>query len=110
MDLRGFDVRTVGPRDASDALIGGTRYAVFQAEAHVDITSWLRAIAFVDAGHAWREGGWPGLSNLLVSTGAEVRFAVPYFRLPLRLIYAYNARRDDFHPQHKFRVAIGPLF
>jgi outer membrane protein insertion porin family len=110
MDLRGFDVRTVGPRDASGALIGGTRYAVLQAEAHVDVTSWLRAVAFVDAGHAWREGGWPGLSNLLVSTGAEVRFAVPYFRLPLRLIYAYNARRDDFHPRDKFRVAIGPLF
>jgi outer membrane protein assembly factor BamA len=108
-DLRGFDVRSVGPSDAAGALTGGTRYAVAQAEAHLDVTSWLRAVAFVDAGHAWREGGWPGLSGLRVSTGAEVRFALPIFRLPVRLIYAYNPARDDFHPRQKFRVAIAPL-
>jgi outer membrane protein insertion porin family len=108
-DLRGFDVRTVGPRDASGALAGGTRYAVLQGEAHLDVTSWLRAVAFVDAGHAWRAGGRPALADLLVSTGAELRFALPYFRLPVRLIYAYNAERDDFHPRSTFRVAIGLL-
>jgi outer membrane protein assembly factor BamA len=108
-DLRGFDVRTVGPRDAAGALTGGTRYFLAQAEAHVDVTSWLRAVAFVDAGHAWNEGGWPGPSNLLVSTGAELRFAVPVFRLPVRLIYAYNPSRDAFHPRDKFRIAIGLL-
>jgi hypothetical protein len=39
----------------------------------------------------------------------EARFALPYFRLPVRLIYAYNPAREDFHPRSKFRVAIGPL-
>jgi outer membrane protein insertion porin family len=108
-DLRGFDVRTVGPRDAAGALTGGTRYALVQGEVHLDLTSWLRAVAFVDAGHAWRAGGRPAFSDVLVSTGVEARFALPYFRLPVRLIYAYNAARDDFHPRTKFRVAIGPL-
>jgi outer membrane translocation and assembly module TamA len=108
-DLRGFDVRSVGPRDASGALIGGTRYVALQGEAHLDVTPWLRAVAFVDAGHAWEAGGRPGLRDLLVSTGVEARFALPVFRLPVRLIYAYNPARDDFHRRSKFRVAIGPL-
>ena len=108
-DLRGFDVRTVGPRDAAGALGGGTRYGLVQGEAHFDVTSWLRAVAFVDAGHAWRPGGRPAFADLLVSTGVEARFALPYFRLPVRLIYAYNPAREDFHPRSKFRVAIGPL-
>jgi outer membrane protein insertion porin family len=107
--LRGFDIRSVGPRDAAGTLTGGTRYALMQAEAHLDLTSWLRAVAFVDAGQAWREGGWPGFSEFLVSTGAEVRFALPFVRLPVRLIYAYNPAREEFHRRDKFLVAIAPL-
>jgi hypothetical protein len=38
-----------------------------------------------------------------------VRFALPVFRLPVRLIYAHNPAREPFHPRNKFRVAIGLL-
>jgi outer membrane protein assembly factor BamA len=108
-DLRGFDVRSVGPRDGSGTLIGGTRYLVLQGEAHVDVTRWLRAVAFLDAGQAWNAGLSPGVRDLRVSTGAEVRVAMPVFRLPVRLIYAKNLARDEQHPRSGFHIAIGPL-
>jgi outer membrane protein insertion porin family len=108
-DLRGFDVRSVGPRDGSGTLIGGTRYLVLQGEAHVDVTRWLRAVAFVDAGQAWNAGLSPRVRDLRVSAGAEARFAMPVFRLPVRLIYAKNLARDELHPRSGFHIAIGPL-
>ena len=108
-DLRGFDARSVGPRDASGALVGGTRYLVLQGEAHVDATRWLRAVAFVDAGQAWTPGSAPGLGDLRVSIGVEARFAMPVFKLPVRLIYARNPSRHALDPRSSYRIAIGPL-
>lgn len=108
-DLRGFDARSVGPRDTSGALVGGTRYLVLQGEAHVDVTRWLRAVAFVDAGQAWTAGGAPGLGDLGVSAGLEARFAMPVFKLPVRLIYARNPSRHALDPRASYRIAIGPL-
>jgi outer membrane translocation and assembly module TamA len=105
-DLRGFDVRSVGPVDAAGSLVAGGRYLVGQAELHVDVTRWLRGVAFVDAGRAWESGL---TSRWAVSTGVEARFALPVLRLPVRLIYAWNPEREAFHPKTKFRVAIGPL-
>jgi len=105
-DLRGFDARSVGPTDASGTLVGGTRYAVASAELHVDVTRWLRTLAFVDGGQAWEPGD---RGRWLVSSGFEARFAVPIVRLPIRLIYAWNPEREAFHPRSKFRVAIGVL-
>jgi outer membrane protein insertion porin family len=106
-DLRGFDVRSVGPVDAAGSLVAGTRYLFGQGELHVDVTRWLRAVAFVDAGRAWESAGLT--SNWAVSTGVEARFAVPVVRLPVRLIYAWNPEREAFHPKTKWRIAIGPI-
>lgn len=105
--LRGFDARSVGPRDPAGALVAGTRFLVLQAEAHADVTPGVRTLAFVDAGHAWAAGADTG--RLRVSTGLEVRFEVPVIHLPLRLIAAHNAVRDPFHPRGSFRVAVGPV-
>jgi outer membrane protein assembly factor BamA len=108
-DLRGFDARSVGPRDASGTLSGGTRYVVVRGEAHVDATRWLRAVAFVDTGQAWTPGHAPGLGDLPVSVGVEARFAMPVFKLPVRLIYARNPSRHALDPRSGYRIAIGPL-
>ncbi|HUG53797.1 MAG TPA: POTRA domain-containing protein [Vicinamibacteria bacterium] len=105
--LRGFDARTVGPLDEAGRLVGGTRSVVLQAEAHVDLTSWLRALVFVDAGRAWAEGvSAPGGG---ASLGLELRLPLPLVGLPLRLIGATNLAREPFHPRHAFRIAVGPL-
>jgi outer membrane protein assembly factor BamA len=108
-DLRGFDARTVGPRDAGGALVAGTRFVALQAEAHLDLPLGLRALAFLDAGNAWASEPDVTADGLRVSTGLELRFELPVLRLPLRLMGAFNPVRDPFHPRTAFRVALGPL-
>jgi outer membrane protein insertion porin family len=79
-NIRGFDIRTVSPRDpTSGVIIGGNKSLLFNAEYYVDIGQ-LRLVAFYDAGQVrdvgqrftWKEPvivtvvpGLPLLSNFL---------------------------------------------
>jgi outer membrane protein insertion porin family len=60
--MRGFDLRTVGPRDPeTGVLIGGNKMMVFNAEYYFDVMSQLRLVAFFDAGQVKDIGqpfGW----------------------------------------------------
>src|SRR5690606_12173032 len=60
--MRGFDLRTVGPRDPeTGVLIGGNKMMVFNAEYHFDIMSQRALVAFFDAGQVRDIGqrfGW----------------------------------------------------
>jgi outer membrane protein insertion porin family len=49
--MRGFDIRSVSPRDPqSGLLIGGNKSLIFNAEYYVDIMGQVRVLAFYDAG------------------------------------------------------------
>ena len=50
-DVRGFDLRSISPRDPGTSLItGGNKSLVFNAEYYLDIASPIRLLAFFDAG------------------------------------------------------------
>ena len=49
-DLRGFEYRTVGPKDTSNEPIGGKSYGFFSAEYSADVVSPIRFAIFYDAG------------------------------------------------------------
>jgi outer membrane protein insertion porin family len=62
--IRGFDLRTVGPRDEQTALVlGGNKSLLFNAEYLISIAGPVRLVLFADAGQvrdrgenfAWRE-------------------------------------------------------
>jgi outer membrane protein insertion porin family len=108
-ELRGFDLRSVGPRNASGGLEGGNRYGVVQAEAHLDLAAGLRAVAFMDAGRVWASADPLRLRGLRSSAGLELRFELPVLRAPIRAIAAANLARDPFHPRRSFRLVVGPL-
>jgi outer membrane protein insertion porin family len=107
--IRGYDFRTVGPRNESGQAVGGNKYLLFNAEYSVEVFGPLRLLLFYDAGQAFAEGRFdPG--RLKMSTGAELRVLLPLLNLPLRLIYAVNVNRDSFHPANAFKFAIGTTF
>ncbi len=57
--MRGFDLRTVGPRDPQTGVVlGGNKMLTFNAEYYFDIMSQLRVLAFFDAGQV-RDIGQP---------------------------------------------------
>jgi outer membrane protein insertion porin family len=108
--IRGYNVTTVGPRDAAGNAIGGTKFMLFNAEYYIDIAGPLRGVLFFDAGQAFLEDEPMDFGKLRTSTGVELRFIMPVLNVPFRLVYAWNLHRDDFQPATRFGFFIGTTF
>jgi outer membrane protein insertion porin family len=122
--VRGFDIRTIGPRDlgtpelpGSFLVIGGNKSLLFNAEYLISVAGPVRLVLFYDAGQVQDTGHRFGMRDFKTSTGAEVRFFMPVLNVPFRLIFAYNPQREGvfdnrFEPQKKFtfRFAVGSTF
>ena len=67
----------------------------------------LASILFYDAGNAWTNKQGYDLSDLRMDVGIEVRFYLPVFGAPLRLIYGWNLDPEDFEDKQDFIFSIG---
>jgi outer membrane protein insertion porin family len=108
--IRGYDIRTVGPLDANNRALGGDKFVLFNAEYYIDIAGPVRFLVFHDAGQAYAESTRINLRELRTSSGAELRFLMPVMNVPFRLIYAWNVYRDVFQPARTFKFAVGTTF
>lgn len=108
--IRGTEIRTVGPRNENDVPTGGTKFVLFNAEYYYDIAPQVRALLFHDAGQTFDERTPIDLRQLRTSSGAELRVTLPMLGVPFRLIYAWNVYRDTFQPARTFRFAVGTTF
>ena len=116
--VRGYDIRTIGPRDqATGFVIGGNKSLLFNGEYTITIASPVRVIFFYDAGQVRDDGQAFAMNQFRTSTGAEVRFFMPILNVPFRLIFAHNPQREGvldnrLNPAAKnsFRFAIGTTF
>ena len=94
--LRGFETRSVAPKDAQGNVIGGDSELLFSTELIVPIPllPHLRAAVFFDAGNAYGFGVPFDPTDLRYDAGLEIRFLSPLG--PLRFGYGFNLdRRPD---------------
>jgi outer membrane protein insertion porin family len=108
--IRGYNIRTVGPLNASNQALGGDKFLLFNAEYYIDIAGPVRFLLFHDAGQAWAEHQRYNLRDLRTSSGVELRVVMPVMNVPFRLIYAWNVYRDTFQPARTFKFAVGTTF
>lgn len=115
--VRGFDIRSIGPRAANGVVLGGNKSLLFNGEYLISIAGPVRLVLFYDAGQVRDEGESFAWSEFKTSTGAEVRFFMPVLNVPFRLIFAMNPQRDgilnnDYTLARKwqFRFAVGSTF
>jgi outer membrane protein insertion porin family len=112
--VRGYNIRSIGPVDSQGRALGGNKFALFNAEYYVDVFGPLRALLFFDAGQAFLEGEQVDLSEMRISTGGELRFIMPVLNVPFRLIYAINPNRSPYEklfvPYSTFKFAVGTTF
>ena len=116
--VRGYDIRTIGPRDqATGFVIGGNKSLLFNGEYSISIASPVRLIFFYDAGQVRDDGQAFAMNQFRTSTGAEVRFFIPILNVPFRLIFAHNPQREGVLDQrlqpaaeNTFRFAVGTTF
>ena len=113
--IRGYQIRSVGPIDSQGRVLGGNKFGLFNAEYYFDVFGPLRALLFFDAGQAFLEGQSIDVSEFRISTGAELRFIMPVLNVPFRLIYAINPNRQTpieklYTPYTTFKFAVGTTF
>jgi outer membrane protein insertion porin family len=108
--IRGVDIRTVGPLNADNVALGGTKFVLFNAEYYYDLFPQVRALLFHDAGQAFDDEHAIDLRQLRTSSGAELRVTLPVIGVPFRLIYAWNVYRDTFQPARALKFAVGTTF
>ena len=112
--VRGYQIRSIGPVDSQGRALGGDKFGLFNAEYYFDVFGPLRALLFFDAGAAFLEGDPIRLEDFRISTGAELRFIMPVLNVPFRLIYAFNTNRTPYEklyvPYSTFKFAVGTTF
>jgi outer membrane protein insertion porin family len=112
--VRGYQIRSIGPTDSSGRSIGGNKLLLFNAEYYFDVFGPLRMLLFFDAGQAYLENERMNLKDLRISYGVEARFVMPVLNVPFRLIYAFNPNRSFFEsryiPAKTFKFAVGTTF
>jgi outer membrane protein insertion porin family len=108
--IRGVELRSVGPLDEDHRVVGGDKFVLFNAEYYLDVFGPVRALLFHDAGQAFAESERIDLRQLRTSTGVELRVIVPMLNVPFRLIYAWNIYRDAFQPARALKFAVGTTF
>ncbi|HPW18818.1 MAG TPA: BamA/TamA family outer membrane protein, partial [Candidatus Aminicenantes bacterium] len=109
--IRGYEVYSIGPRDASGFNLGGEKMLVFNAEYIIPVGGPLYVIFFYDRGNTVRAGQALKWGEMYASTGIEARLFIPALRVPFRLIFSYNNRKvyaDD--SDFAFRFAVGTTF
>jgi outer membrane protein insertion porin family len=105
--VRGFDLRTIGPRDPATLLvIGGNKSLLFNFEYLISIAGPVRLVLFFDAGQV--PGLKPGLpvplSPALYSAGDGL---VPVDRTPVLLPGAYDTSVFDGFRWDGFKTSTG---
>jgi outer membrane protein insertion porin family len=113
--VRGYDIRSIGPVDSQGRVLGGNKFGLFNAEYYFDVFGPLRMLLFFDAGQAFLEGDPIRIQDFRVSTGVEGRFIMPVLNVPFRLIYAWNPNRQSVYeklytPYSTFKFAVGTTF
>jgi hypothetical protein len=89
---------------------GGNQYLIFNAEYAMPLSDTVEMVAFYDAGNAFDDNENLRLDGMRVDYGLEMRFHLPVFQAPLRLIYGFiqDARSDE--DASNFIFSIGTTF
>jgi len=89
---------------------GGKQYLLFNAEYNISVTDTVEFGLFYDAGNAFDDGQRVSLNNMRVDYGFELRFYLPVFQAPLRLIYGWIQNPHAGEDPSNFIFSIGTTF
>lgn len=90
--------------------VGGDRYYLFQSEIVYSLNPQADLALFVDVGDSLFEDQSWGWDTARVSAGVELRFHLPVFPVPLRLIYGWPLRKFERDRTSSFTFSIGRSF
>jgi len=89
---------------------GGDRYFLLQSEYVFSLNEQTDLALFLDVGDALFEDQSWGFDTARASAGVELRFHLPIFPVPLRLIYGVPLRKLERDRTSNFTFSIGRSF
>ncbi len=106
--IRGYEERSVGPKDENGEEIGGNTFAVATAEVIIPINKKIRVLGFFDMGDVYTSDEDFDISTFRKGTGIGVRFESPLGLI--RLDWGYKLDREEGEDADEFHFGIGALF
>lgn len=111
--VRGYAPSSLGPRDALNDALGGTRRIVGNAELFFPMPGMskeqaVRMSVFTDAGVIYGEGDLTGSAGLRYSSGVALAWVSPVGPLKVSLAKALNAKKND--KLQRFQFTLGSIF
>jgi outer membrane protein insertion porin family len=111
--VRGYESNSLGPRDSTDAVLGGDKRVVGGAELMMPFPGMgkeksVRLSGFVDAGAVYGPGDLPGSSGLHYSTGVALTWISPVG--PLKFSYAVPIHKQPEDKLQRFQFTLGSVF
>ena len=108
---RDFDLNADGVVSRQDLVaLGGDRYWLAMFEYTIPFQSPVEIAFFADVGNSLYEDTPWGFTDYRASAGVEVRFFLPVFPVPLRLIYGWPLRKLPEDRTSAFTFSIGRSF
>lgn len=106
-----YDANGDGFIDSRDRIpLGGDRFALAQFEYVFTLSNPVELAFFVDVGESlFEDTSWRS-NEVRVAAGAELRFYLPVFPVPLRLIYGVPIRKLPEDRTSAFTFSIGRSF
>jgi outer membrane protein insertion porin family len=109
--IRGFDIRSVGPRDPVTGLvIGGNKSILFNAEYLITIAGPVRLVLFADAGQVRNTGenfGWKEPIRLVRTPGALVPGQFDPFVVPTPFSSTFAPETVVIGERDAFKTSVG---
>ena len=111
--VRGYEANSLGPRDSTNAVLGGTKRVVGGVELMTPFPGMgkeksVRLSGFVDAGAVYGPGDLPGSAGLRYSTGVALTWMSPVG--PLKFSYAVPIDKLPVDKLQRFQFTLGSMF
>jgi outer membrane protein insertion porin family len=110
--MRGFDLRTVGPRDPVTGLVvGGNKSLLFNVEYLISIAGPVRLVLFYDAGQVRARGesfGWKEPVRQTTLPGALIPNPGDIYQIPFNpFLSPFEPRIDEIGDMSAFKTSTG---
>ncbi|GAK57966.1 hypothetical protein U27_04938 [Candidatus Vecturithrix granuli] len=106
--IRGYEERSVGPKDENGDEIGGNKRVLLTAELIIPIQKQLRFVTFVDAGDVYSSDEDVDVSTFRKGVGVGIRFQSPLGLL--RLDWGYKLDKEPGESSNEFHFGLGTTF
>ena len=103
--IRGYEERSIGPKDENDESLGGNKRVVLTSEVIVPVSKQIRVLGFFDMGDVYGSDEDIDISTFRKSVGLGLRLYTPFGLL--KFDGGYKLGKEEGEDDYEFHFGIG---